>query len=228
MSFVMLSIAGQSQALWILIFGDKLSNDFMQSGINVSLTSSRYIGLDNSSPLRSWAIGGYTDFKLNNKWAISMEMTVKSPTGASGLENYYSTYSIKDSLLKDKSINIETTNFSLPLYIKYKTKYVNFGVGPQFIFAYKSIKKYEATSVDNQDITIKEDSKELINKFDLGITALVEFYLSPKHPNTSMKIGLEYYHGFMPALKDYSNATNSVFLLKVGIPIAGKETVESN
>lgn len=223
----MLSMAGQSQALWILIFGDKLSNDFMQSGINVSVTASRYIGLNDTKALRSWAIGGFTDFKLNQHWAISMEITVKSPTGASGLEKLYPHYNIQDSLLKNENISIETTNFSIPFYLKYKTKYVNFGLGPQFFFAYKTTKKYYAETIYDQELTIKEDGKDLITRFDMGVSAMVEFYLSPKRPNTSMRIGMEYYYGLRSAIKDYPDVHNSVIAIKVGIPIAGKDITET-
>ncbi len=224
----MFGLAGQSQAVWILIFGDKLSNDFMQSGINVSVSYSNYLQLNSAKPLRSWAIGGFTDIKINKTWAISMEMTVKSPTGASGLENLYPHYYINDSLIKDQNLSIETTNFSVPFFVKYKTKYVNFGIGPQFIYAYKSTKKYSATTNTGEEITIKEKNKDLINDFDMGIASMVEFYLSPNQPNTSLRIGLEYYYGFLSPLKAYDNIHNSVFLIKVGIPIAGKKQISQN
>ncbi len=227
-TLIMLSITGQSQALWILIFGDKLSNDFMQSGINISITSSRLVGLDDSKAFYSWAIGSYTDFLLNDNWAISLEMTIKSPTGASGLNKYYTNTYISDSLLTKQNTSIETTNFALPIYLKYHTKYLNFGIGPQFILAYKSSKKYKATTFNNKNVTVIDNSKDLINKFDMGLSAMVEFYLFPKKPQNSIKIGLEYFHGFMPALKDYSDATNSVVQLKVGIPIVGKKDINKN
>ncbi len=62
--FMFIGLAGQSQALWILIFGDKLTNDRMQSGINVFVTRSDYNGITNTKPMTSWALGGFSDIKI--------------------------------------------------------------------------------------------------------------------------------------------------------------------
>ncbi len=224
---LLISIGVQSQAMWILIFGDKLSNDFMQSGINFSIAKSNYTNLETPNNLYSWALGGFMDFNLKqSKWNISVDMTFKSPTGASNLNNYYSHYPIIDTGIVSENISFENTNFTLPIFLKYKTKYVNFGIGPQFSLLYKSTLKYDAITSDDYEISVKNDAKKHVNIFDVGVTGVVEFYLTPKKPKTSLRIGLRYYHGFLAPLKAYSSARNSVFMLSFGIPIVGKEEVK--
>ena len=222
--FISIAAVGHSQAFWILVFGDKLTNDRMQSGINAFVTSSSYIGMANTKPMTSWALGGFSDVRIKDKWHISFELTVKSPTGASGLSDYYDHYTPKDSIVS-QGLKMENINFSLPIYIKYKTKYFNLAVGPEIAYTYKSNLIYSAKTIDSENITVKTNSMDKINKFDYGISSSIEFYLFPKNPNTSIRLGLRYYYGFTSPLKDYNNARNSVLMFKIGIPIAGKDAV---
>ncbi|MCK5846613.1 MAG: PorT family protein [Bacteroidales bacterium] len=223
-AFIFIGIAGQSQAMWILIFGDKLSNDRMQSGINVFITSSNFSGMANSKPMTSWALGGFSDIKIKNKWHVSVEFTVKSPTGASNMGEYYEHYNPIDTLVSEKT-KMDLTNLSLPIYIKYKTKFFNLAIGPEVVYTYKANLIYTAETIHNDNIAVTKDAMSLINRFDYGISSSVEFYLFPNHPNTSIRLGLRYYYGFTSPLKDYGNARNSLLMFKVGIPIAGKDAV---
>ncbi|RLD45335.1 MAG: hypothetical protein DRI86_05745 [Bacteroidetes bacterium] len=221
-AFIFIGLIGQSQALMILIFGDKLSNERMQSGINVFVTQSTFNGMSDATVLTSWALGGFTDIKLKNNWYASIELTVKSPTGAKGLLNYYDHYIPNDSITVE-DLHIEITNFSVPLYIKYKTKYFNIAAGPEMIFAYASDLVYTAKTIGGENIAVKSSAKEYINTFDIGFSGTFEFLLFPKRPKTSVRLGLRYYYGFISPLKDYAKSRNSVLMFKVGIPIAGKD-----
>jgi len=224
------SLGAQSQAMWILIFGDKLSNDFMQSGINFSITRSNYSDLDRSNKLFSWALGGFMDFKLKkSNWNIALDMTFKSPTGASNLNDYYNHYPITDSTeIVTDNITLEGVNFAIPIYLKYKTKYVNFGIGPQFNFLYRATFRYEAEAKGDYEIRVTNNAKEHVKMFDVGISGVIETYLSPNKPKTSLRIGLRYYYGFISQLVDYPHANSSVFMLSFGMPIVGKKSIETD
>ena len=220
------TIIVKSQAFWILILGDKISNDFMESGINFSISRSNYSDLDRSNAMYSWALGGFMDFKIKDgPWNIALDMTFKSPTGASNLNNYYNHYPIIDTGIVTDNIKLEGVNFAIPIYLKYKTKYVNFGIGPQFNFLYKASFKYEAETTDNFDVRVTNNAKNFVKMFDVGISGVIETYLFPNKPETSLRIGLRYYYGFISQLKDYPGANSSVFLLSFGIPIVGKKTM---
>lgn len=227
LTFLLFSfIIGKSQVVWILIFGDKLSNDRIQSGINVSLSSSTFIGIEESRYLPSWALGGFTDIQLNKHWSLQPEFVFKSPTGGSNLNHYFSFNNPPDSLILDANVYIEAVNFSLPIYIKYETKYFAVGIGPQFSLAYSTYLHLKGKTLDDTEIRLKRKIGGEINKFDFGISALLEFNLNPNKEQTSMRLGLKYYYGITQFMKTYPGVHNSVFMLSFGIPIVAKKDIE--
>ncbi len=222
--FLSISMAGMSQAMWILIFGDKLSNERMQSGINVSAGTVNYIGLPEAHFAVNWAIGGFSEIRLSKKSLFfAFDFTVKSPLGASNLNSYFPDVIQDTSLLEKQNIVLDNVAFSLPLYLKYKTKYFGFGTGPQLSYIYKSTLRYNAETTSGKDILVKSEAKSYINKFDVGWFAMAEFFLTPNHPKTSLRLGARYFIGFMEPLKSQSKVNNSNFMFTLGIPIGGKE-----
>lgn len=220
------SIVVKSQVMWMVIFGDKLSNDKIQSGANISVSLANFVGLSSARYLPSWALGGYTEISLNSHWKLQPEFVFKSPSGASHLESYYQIPGIPDSLVSKSNVYADVISFSVPIYIKYKTKYVGFGIGPQISLAYRAKLIENGETLSGNEIVLKDDFKTYLHKFDFGITTLVEFYLSPKKEKTSMRLGLKYYYGFTPTLKDYPGVHNSVFMLSFGIPIISKKRLK--
>ena len=219
------AVVVKSQVVWILIFGDKLSNDKIQSGINVSLASVSYIGLEGAGNQPTWALGGFTEVLINDHWSFQPEFVFKSPSGASNLNDYYHHDLYPDTILIKDKVYHENTSFALPLIMKYKTKYFGLGIGPQLSYTYSSKIVYKGSTDEIDDITIKDSYLSKINRFDVGIMGLLEFYLKPAKKATSMRIGLKYYYGFTSPLKDYPDAHNSVFMLSFGIPIVAKSNI---
>jgi hypothetical protein len=219
---LLFSTVAKSQVMWILIFGDKLSNDKIQSGINVSLAAVNYEGLDGAKYLPTWALGGFTDIQLKNHWAIHADVVFKSPTGAKSLNDYFSFDNFPDTLMTEKDIRIENVTFSIPLHLEYQTKYFGFGVGPAFAVTYRSRLRLVGKNQENDRILISRNNIEKVKKFDVGISTMLEFYLSPEKKHESMRLGVRYYYGLLDALKDVPGAHNSVFYLNVGIPIIPK------
>ena len=214
--------------MWMIIFGDKLSNDKMQSGANISVSMANFAGLNGATYQPSWALGGYTEISLSNHWKIQPEFVFKSPSGASNLGNYFQIEGMPDSLFSESKVYADVVSFSIPIYIKYRTKYMGFGIGPQVSLAYASkLVEKEKTSY-GQEITVKDKFKSHMHAIDFGITGLVEFYLTPQKQATSMRIGLKYYYGITNPLKDYSGVHNSVFMLSFGIPIISKKKPVKN
>jgi hypothetical protein len=166
------------------------------------------------------------DFKIKDSpWNIAVDMTFKSPTGASNLNEYYNHYPIIDTGIVTDNIILEGVNFAIPIYLKYKTKYINIGIGPQFNFLYKANFRYEAEARDDYKIKVTNNAREHVKMFDIGISGVIETYLIPSKPKTSLRIGLRYYYGFISQLKDYPGANSSVFMISFGIPIVGKSII---
>ena len=220
---LLFSTVAKSQMIWILIFGDKLSNDKIQSGINVSLAGVNYTGLDDTKYMPTWALGGFTDIHIKNHWAIHADMVFKSPTGAKSLNNYFSFDNFPDTLLTKKDIRIDNITFSIPVHLEYQTKYFGFGVGPAFSFTYRSRLKLVGENPEGDKVLLTRMNIDKVKKFDMVVSTMLEFYLSPEKKHESMRIGLRYYYGFLDALKDVPGAHNSVIYLNVGIPIIPKK-----
>jgi len=225
--FVAITFSGMSQAMWIMIFGDKLSNDKMQSGVSVSLAYVDMLGLDDAQPMMNWAIGGFSEIKISKKdLFFAFDFTFKSPLGASNLNRYFPDAISDTSVLTTQNITMDNVSMSLPLYLKYKTKFLGFGAGPQMSYVYKSKLEYKAKTTDGKRILIKDDGKELIHRFDVGAFVMAEVYFTPAHPKTSMRLSLRYYYGFLEPLKNQTGVHNSVLMATFGIPIGGKSKVK--
>ncbi len=218
-----------SQAMWIMIFGDKLSNDRMQSGVSVSIAYVDMIGLDDAKPMFNWAIGGFSEVRINKKdLFFAFDFTFKSPLGATNLNNYFPEAIPDTSAITTQNILLDNVSMSLPLYIKYKTRFIGFGAGPQISYVYKSKLEYKARTVAGKKILIKDSAKELIHKFDIGAFVMAEVYFTPSHPKTSLRMSLRYYYGFLEPLKNQTGVHNSVLMATLGIPIGGKSKVNAD
>ena len=216
-----------SQAMWIMIFGDKLSNDRMQSGITVSIAGIDYVGLEEAKMDINWALGGFSEIRINKKnLFFAFDFTIKSPLGARNLNNYFPQVISDSSFIKSQNISLSNTSLSLPLYLKYKTKHFGFGAGTQLNYIYKSKLKYHATTNDGRNILSEDQGKSYLNLFDVGAFIMAEVMVAPRSPKTSMRIGVRYYYGLLNPLKDFSGVHNSTVMVSLSIPIGGKEDVK--
>ena len=84
LSLVSVNVA-QGQALLVLLFGDKLSTEKFQLGINADIGWTGQTNLLDSSTRFSWAFGAYGEVKLGERWRLQPELTLKTPAGAEGL-----------------------------------------------------------------------------------------------------------------------------------------------
>lgn len=217
-----------SQAMWIMIFGDKLSTERMQSGVSFSVASVDMLNLNEAKPMMNWAIGGFSEVRIsNNNLFFAFDFTIKSPLGAKNLMSYFPQVISDTSIITTQDIFMDNVSMALPLYLKYKTKLFGFGVGPQISYVYRSRLEYNATTIDGKKIRITDNSIEHINRFDVGAFAMTEVYLTPSLPKTSMRISLRYYYGFLEPLKERSGIHNSTLMVTFGIPIGGKSNIKT-
>ncbi len=217
-----------SQAMWIMIFGDKLSTERMQSGISFSVAGVDMLNLNEAKPMMNWAIGGFSEVRISKKnLFFAFDFTFKSPLGAKNLGSYFPQVISDTSIITTQDIFMDNVSMSLPLYLKYKTKLFGFGIGPQMSYVYKSKLEYHAKTDDGKKITIADNGIELIHRFDVGAFAMAEVYLTPDHPKTSMRVSLRYYYGFLEPLKGKTGIHNSTLLATFGIPIGGKSNIKS-
>lgn len=215
-----------AQALWIFLLGDKVSTEKFQMGTNVSLAYTNFDGLTDADYRLDWAFGGFAEVKITDKWSFQPEMMIKSPAGAKTIYDYKLEAPLVDSLFAKRNTHYRFTYFSLPLYMKYKTKYIGFGLGVQVGVVYKAKSIFEGETVGGYEYKIaKSIIKDKVNYFDVGATAMLEYYLFPKKKLMSMRLGIKYYYGFISPLKYEPSARNSVLMVTWGIPVGDEGKV---
>jgi len=76
------SSVSNAQALLIILFGDKLSTETFQMGINASLGYSGLNGAPGNPEYRvDWAFGAFGEVKFTDKWYLHFDLTIKTPAG---------------------------------------------------------------------------------------------------------------------------------------------------
>jgi len=226
--FLGITVSGMSQAMWLLIFGDKISNDKLNSGITVSFAGVDLYNLENARITSNWALGGFMDVSVfkNKNWVASVDFTFKSPFGARNIDNFFDNI-IADSInIKKESMVINNTAFTLPLYMKYKTKFIALGAGFQMSLIYKATLKYTAVTSSKKTIKISQNINKEIKKFDIGPFVMFEFFLNPNHHQRSLRIGARYFYGFLSPSKTTKNIHNATIMATLCIPIGGRRAIE--
>ena len=117
----MAASTANSQALIILLFGDKLSTPTFQMGINADLSISTLAGAEKADPRLSWAFGALFEYKFSEKWFLGFDLTLKTPAGATNIDPLFVPDSSIFDLSEDIKYSVQSNYISLPVWIKYKT-----------------------------------------------------------------------------------------------------------
>ena len=216
------------QAMWMLILGDKISFDKLHSGITVSLAGTDMYGMDNAYIAPNWALGGFMDFLVfkNTNWVLSGDFTFKTPLGARNSTDFFDEL-VNDSINVDKQTAVlNSTAFTLPLYIKYNKNLIGFGAGFQMNLIYKSTLKYTGITEQGSTVKISQSVIKKLKKFDIGPFVMFEFYLNPTNHAQSMRIGARYFYGLLTPFKTIKGVNNGVVMATLSIPIGSKKSVD--
>jgi len=215
---------GQAQILISLIFGDKLNSDKIEFGLDGGYNLSSMSGFESATPLTTFNLGFYFDFKLKNQLYLSTGVLVKSNVGLGNLTQR--DVSILDSTAIYFTFGTYEQNisfFHVPVTLKYRFKnhfYVHFG--PQFALRTKAILVFKSTQ-NNLAIETKTENRELFTPLEVSVIGGIGYKL---RKGTGMNVGIKYFYGLTNIFKDdFFNSKNSSFYIYVGIPI-GKEKGE--
>ncbi len=77
--------AAQSQILISLLFGDKLNNEKLEFGLNVSGNFTTQSNIEGSKFGRGLAIGLFFDFKMSDHLVLASSLLFNSPKGGTGI-----------------------------------------------------------------------------------------------------------------------------------------------
>jgi hypothetical protein len=215
--------SARGQAILVLIFGDKFASQNLQGGIKVDLAWSTLAGLDNAERLRSFAVGGFIEFRLSPTFSIQPEFTFKSPAGAKGLPFTPTGNARVDSAFAgatDVSVARTLGYITIPILAKVTLGPVRIGAGPQIGYIVKAFDRYTGTVAREDDLSYDVSLWPRVNHWDAGINVLAELALSPRRGLQSLRFRAGWYRAFGDALKD-APGRNDVLTLGLGIPIGG-------
>lgn len=213
------------QALLIILFGDKLSTDTFQMGINASGSASTLTGLDQSAFRYDWAFGAFGEIKFSPDWFLHFDLTIKTPAGAKDVEPFMDPYDVTDSLFTGLNVTRKINYITLPVYIKYAVGSFKFGVGGQLGYMTSATDVYSGSTVLGDDFTMDRRVIDHFNRLDAGVTGMADFFFKPQEEMRSLRLSLSYYHGLLDVLKENDGkiVSNSIFLLSLAIPIGGSD-----
>ena len=211
-----------SQVLIALLLGDKLNTGKIEFGLDGGLNYSTIGGLETNKFDNSFYLGFYFDIKMKNQWLLNTGVLVKSTLGADELTDADLTYigaTIHDS--GNGTYSQKTSAFLVPVLAKYKFKnHMHVEAGPQFGWQYRSWIEYNYEDDDGNSVRIKEDNKDMINWFDMGVTGGVGYRFLR---GLSWTLSARYYYGFTNVYKNKSGTNNSSFFIKANIPFGVSE-----
>lgn len=224
---LILANAAHSEALLVLLFGDKLSTERFQLGINASVTGSNYMGLDGTKTRYSWAFGVMGEIKISDNFTIQPELTVKTPAGARDRQDMELPPNIDDCIQEDTfTVDTHMNYLTMPVYFKYFfASSFSIGLGPQAGYLTSAEDIYHGKTELGNDITVQQGTTGDYNRWDFGFAGKVEWVFSPHKEMRSLRLSFNYYYGITDIVNDNTGDAmqNSIWLLTLNIPVGGKD-----
>jgi len=220
--------AANAQALLIILFGDQLSTETFQMGINAAGSYSTISGLNGVDNRINWAFGAFGEVRLSDDWFLHFNLTIKTPAGAKNVEAFEDFLPGIDTLTSDIKITRSLNYITLPVFIKYRLGSVKLGVGAQIGYLSSASDVYDGYTFLGDDLSMDRNIRDKLNHWDAGVTGIIDYFFSPEKNMRSLRLSLTYYYGLTDMLKDNTGDAwnNSIFLLSLGIPVGGSDDAE--
>jgi hypothetical protein len=224
----------QGQALLVLLFGDKLSTEKFQLGINADVGWTGQTNLLDSSTRFSWAFGAYGEVKLGERWRLQPELTLKTPAGAEGLfageaGNPFAPTGNEDidEVIDTGRVTRSLNYISVPVFAKYLLGPLGIGGGGYVAFLTGATDEL-SSDVDQGRLRLNESSKDALNTVDAGLIFSLDYSLKPQAEMRSIKINGKLYYGLTDTVKDNpgESVKNWMLFLGLDVPVGGKKAVE--
>jgi len=206
----------QSQVLIALLLGDKLNSGKIEFGLDGGANFSTIHRMDSNSWNLEYNLGFYFDFKMKDQWYLNTGVLVKSTLGLDKLTEEDLNFLGATTYDAEGDYKQRISYFIVPALAKYKfDNHIYVELGPQFGLARKAFIQFDS-DIDGNEARIRETNTDMINRFDMGLSAGTGFRLLK---GLGWTIGVRYYYGFIDVYKDLSGSKNSSLFLKANIPI---------
>jgi len=212
----------QSQVLIALLLGDKLNTGKIEFGLDGGLNFSNIGGLESNNFSNSFYLGFYFDVKVKNQWVLNTGLLVKSTLGADQLTAADLSYlGVNIPYEGNGNYTQKMSAFLVPILAKYNfNNHIHIEAGPQMGWIYRSWIEYDYEDDLGNSVLIKENNKEVINWFDMGVAGGVGYRLLN---GLGWTISARYYYGLTNVYKNKSGTNNNSIFLKLNIPFGVSE-----
>ena len=223
-----LAPAAHGQALLIILFGDKLSTETFQLGINGDLTFSNLRGLDPSGAARiSWAFGAYGEIRLSKHWRLQPEITLKTPAGVNNVPATPQVPGV-DSVLSETVVDYSANYITIPLILKYQVDRVGLGFGGQIGFLTSANDRFRGVVDSLRGVTLEANIKDQVNTMDAGLVFSIDYAFRPELEMRSLRLNAKLYLGMMDIVDGNTGDAlrNTILFVGLDIPVGGSKAAE--
>jgi hypothetical protein len=210
----------RSQALIMLLLGDKIASENFTTGINAGLSLTTLSNPDFAKARVSWSFGALLEWRLSEDVFLGVDVTFKTPAGANSMDGLWDDAEEFDTLIVDRKESLQTSYVSIPIVIKYQFGSFRALVGPQVAYLVAATDNLTGTGPDGGTLNAERSAFSRLNRWDVGFVAGLETLVTPDLGVKSIRVTLRYYQGLLDATKDTSvTSLNSGFYLTLGIPL---------
>ena len=206
----------QSQVLIALLLGDKLNTGKIEFGLDGGLNFATISEMDSNSWTRNLNLGFYFDIRMKEQWYLNTGVLVKSNLGLDDLSENDLDFLNATRYEAEGEYRQKISYFLVPALAKYKFKNNMYAeIGPQFGLMYDAYIEFNS-KIDGNSARIREENKDAINRFDMGLAAGVGYRLLK---GMGWTLGARYYYGFLDVYKGRSGSNTNSLFLKINFPI---------
>ena len=188
----------------------------IEFGLDGGLNFATISEMDSDSWTRNLNLGFYFDIRMKEQWYLNTGVLVKSNLGLDDLSEDDLDFLNATRYDSDGEYRQKISYFLVPALAKYKFKNNMYAeIGPQFGLMYDAYIEFNS-KIDGNSARIREENKDAINRFDMGLAAGVGYRLLK---GMGWTLGARYYYGFLDVYKGRSGSNSSSLFLKVNFPI---------
>ncbi len=218
----------RSQALIMLLLGDKVSSPNFTAGINAGLSLTTLSQPESATARLSWSFGAFLEWRLSDNVFIGSDITFKNPGGAKTLTGLWDDVPEIDTVFSEKKESLQTSYVSLPVIIKYQFSSFRVFGGPQVSYLVAATDNISGTGPSGARIDADRSAFSKLNRWDAGFVVGLEALVTPSQGVYSLRLALRYYQGLVDVTKDPNvNTLNSGFYFTIGIPLGSPSDFDS-
>lgn len=218
----------QAQVLIALLFGEKLSTETFQLGVNASMAATGFRGQADDVRL-DWMLSIYGEIRLHERFHLQPELALKYPSGGENMRTSVPAYPftpygepVLDEVVAEGRVERHLRYLALPVFGKTNLGPVGLGVGPQvavLIGAEDTVHQKD----DGTRISLSRSVTQELRRVDAGLVASVDYAFFRSRKMRSLRLRLKGYLGLVDTIKDNPGDAVRNWNVMVGldIPIGG-------